>query len=81
MRWKLSPPMSLQASTTSDEFSQQDVSSSGKEQRLLLVTKMEDALSRRRRSWPPEVDPKEPVAGIFVPLDPDLSEAVLGPML
>ena len=50
---------------------------SAKEERLVLANKMEESSARRRRSWPPEVDQKEPVAGIFVTLDPDISGVIL----
>ncbi len=41
------------------------------QQRLIVTSKMEETPQqrRRRRSWPPEIDAKEPTPGIFVPID------------
>ena len=74
--------MSVEADSTSSAFSRNEISvpNSGKVSRLVFVSNMETSASGRRgrrRSWPPEADSKEPAAGIFVPLDLDLSEAVL----
>ena len=55
-----------------------DTSNSAKARRLILMSKPDELQSRRRRrSWPPEVDSREPTPGIFVPLDQDLSDAIL----
>ena len=39
------------------------------QQRLVVTTKMDETSRHRRRSWPPEIDAKEPTPGIFVPID------------
>ena len=73
--------MTLELDSTSSDFNlgkEISVPESGKTSRLVFVSTMETSGRRgRRRSWPPEADSKEPAAGIFVPLDLDLSEAIL----
>ena len=49
-----------------------------KDRRLIVMSTLNEHQSRRRRrSWPPEVDSREPTPGIFVPLDQELSDAIL----